>query len=270
MVGQFDLVGDDAVHAPAHHDPHLDRVVDGPRMDFHAASVAAPDHRHCGGAGGKGEKVHFETSEVADGDGVEQAVGPVGPQGCGLAHAVVVERHDDYVVDHSGLLDQIDDFLLEAHVVPVVLELDEDPRLALGKLEDLAQGRHALVGKLGCEGAADVEFGKILLGGLPHLELGACRAHEITIVLDHYRAVSVFLDVEFEPVGAVGDAAFECGHGVFGGHRCTAAMSDDLCRVLPAGIVRKQENADHGDHRDRDSRREDDLAGCPERCLVTQ
>jgi hypothetical protein len=77
-------------------------------------------------------------------------------------------------------------------------------------------------------------------------------------VLDHHRAVGVFLDIELEPVGAVGDAALEGGNGVFGRHPAAATVGDDLRRLFPVWIVGHKNKADHGHCSGRNSRREDD------------
>ena len=83
-------------------------------------------------------------------------------------------------------------------------------------------------------------------------------------MLDDYGAVGIFLDIELDPIGAVGNAALEGRHGVFGRHRGTAAVGDDLCRVHPVGVVNRHRESDDGQDRRRDSRGEDDLAGHPE------
>ncbi len=93
-------------------------------------------------------------------------------------------------------------------------------------------------------------------------------AHEVAIVLDHHRAVGVLLDIELDPVGAVGDAALEGRYGVFGRHRGAAAVGDDLRGVHPVGVINSQREPDDGQDPGRNPRGEDQLAGDPERCAV--
>ena len=126
-------------------------------------------------------------------------------------------------------------------VVAEVLELDEDADLVLADVEQLAERRHALVLELGREPTADVDL--LELGGVvfPNHKIGPADALEVLVVNDHDLTVTRFVDVDFDPIEAVGDGLPGGGERVFGRKGRPAAVGGDP-RAAPRAACRPTKN----------------------------
>ena len=106
-----------------------------------------------------------------------------------LPDHVVIERHEDAVVDHFRGLDDRDDSLFEALIVTVQLQLHDDTQSALAHSERLSERRHSLRGEPWCCAGTDVNRLELHGVSLPHLEGGSANLHQIAVVHDDHFAI---------------------------------------------------------------------------------
>ncbi len=103
-------------------------------------------------------------------------------------------------VFHSGGFDDLHHALLEALVVAVRLQLDDDASSALADGERLGERGHALTSELRTGVTADVDRPQLGRVGLPDLHRRAAHFHQVAVVDDQDLAVRRLLDVELDEV----------------------------------------------------------------------
>ena len=158
----------------------------------------------------------------------------------------VVERRDEDLVEHPGVLDDAQHVVLEARVEhDGVLELDVDGDAGPSEqVQDLTEGGDLDVAPAR-EAVGEVTLAE-MLQGLVHDAAEAVRGPVDGLVVDgHDLTVRGALHVQLDSVGAHLQRQLEGGEGVLGRVRARAPMGPDLChrpifpRSSPAVLIAK-------------------------------